>query len=118
MANAPEHAEWLFERALALAPDERAAFLTKSCRGDPQLRDVVEKLLDEDARAGSFLNRPLFGSPRAEENDARTVDTEKSRLDLPPVQTPHPQFSPCDTLSGRFLVVRFIAKGGMGEVTK
>jgi eukaryotic-like serine/threonine-protein kinase len=58
MASQRDLVEQLFEAALALKPMERDAFLDKECRNDPQLRRMVEALLAEDARAGSFLQHP------------------------------------------------------------
>jgi Tol biopolymer transport system component len=58
MASQRDLVEQLFEAALALKPVERDAFLDKECRSDPQLRRMVEALLADDARAGSFLQHP------------------------------------------------------------
>ncbi len=57
MASQQDLVEQLFEAALALTPNKRHAFLNKECR-DPELRRLVEALLAEDARAGSFLQHP------------------------------------------------------------
>jgi serine/threonine protein kinase/tetratricopeptide (TPR) repeat protein len=48
----------LFDQALELPPDERSAFFDQACRGDPGLRDAVERLLAADEDAGTFLERP------------------------------------------------------------
>jgi hypothetical protein len=58
MASQRDLVEQLFEAALALKPMERDAFLDKECRRDPELRRMVEALLTDDARAGSFLQHP------------------------------------------------------------
>jgi serine/threonine protein kinase len=64
------------------------------------LRRLVEELLRQDKRAGSFLGRPLF-APH----------------DSPPVSlTASARFQPAQLIANRFLIVRFIARGGMGEV--
>jgi eukaryotic-like serine/threonine-protein kinase len=55
MASQRKLFEQLFEAALALKPAERDAFLNKECRTDLELRRMVEALLADDARAGSFL---------------------------------------------------------------
>jgi eukaryotic-like serine/threonine-protein kinase len=51
MANQRELVKELFEGALELKPDERAAFLDRVCNGDAELRREVESLLDVDATA-------------------------------------------------------------------
>jgi len=105
----------LFEAALALKPSEREAFLDQACGHDSALRQTVENLLAEDARAGSFLQRPAFdfldravmdGLPSAE-----TIPmTDNAGNSLPR------SLEPGQILIDRFVIVRLIAKGGMGEV--
>ena len=48
----------IFGAALELPPDERAAFLARSCGEDGELRARVEALLKGFDRAGEFLERP------------------------------------------------------------
>ena len=60
MAGQPESVAVLFETALALQPSERKAFLDQECGRDTALRQSVENLLAEDARAGSFLKHPAI----------------------------------------------------------
>jgi TolB-like protein/Flp pilus assembly protein TadD len=45
----------IFHDALARAPDERSAFLERSCAGDPDLRKQVETLLKYHDEAGEFI---------------------------------------------------------------
>ena len=45
--------EELYQAALALPPERRAAFLARACSADPQLRAEVQSLLDQ--QADSFL---------------------------------------------------------------
>jgi serine/threonine protein kinase/Tfp pilus assembly protein PilF len=119
MASQREKVEQLFEVALALAPMEREAYLDQVCSGDPQLRRRVEDLLAEDARAGSFLRHPPFDfldkaaerlHPFSEET--RTANGNGTHPDTFPAG----RLEPGQTLIDRFLIIRFIAKGGMGEV--
>ena len=87
--------EQIFGEALDLEPEHRSAFLDQACRHAPQLRRLVEELLDEHQRAGSFLGKPFFENP-----------------------TPGAaaRFQPAQLIANRFQIVRFIARGGMGEV--
>ncbi len=118
MATQPEFVEQLFEVALALEPAERQAYLDQACSHDPELRRTVEELLAEDANAGSLLEHPPFdflgaavmGPPRASGTTGPIDDNEiASRLTGGRLQ-------PGQVLIDRFVIVRFIAKGGMGEV--
>lgn len=119
MATQPEFVEQLFEAALALEPNEREAFLDHACSHDPRLRRTIEELLAEDASAGSFLEHSPFDLLEQAVNcPPHTSGTTGSIDDQ---ETPSPplaagQFKPGQVLIDRFVIVRFIAKGGMGEV--
>ena len=119
MASQPELVAQLFEAALGLKPAERDAFLDKACSFDPELKRMVEDLLAEDARAGSFLQHPpldlLDGAIMGSTFIAETI----SPIDgngSPPARAPAWALEPGRILIDRFVIVRFIAKGGMGEV--
>jgi eukaryotic-like serine/threonine-protein kinase len=119
MAVQRQLVEQLFEAALALNPTEREAYLDRGCGGNPELRSMVEDLLAEDARAGSFLRHPPFdfldnakASPGPGAEETHPIDGDVT----PPAPAPLGRLEPGQTLIDRFLVVRFIAKGGMGEV--
>jgi eukaryotic-like serine/threonine-protein kinase len=106
MVNQPELVEQLFEAVLALSPSERGDFLDQRCGRDRELRRTVEVLLAADERAGSFLEHPAF----------EFVQPELPR----PIEIFSPlsagRLKPNQILIDRFVLVRFIAKGGMGEV--
>jgi hypothetical protein len=102
-------------------PRDRHAFLEKVCGGDLEFRRSVEYLLVKDPRAGSSPHNPPPGFL-----DKTTVDIRKDLRDSsqtsrdsdqvrPPVD-PQSRPRPGAVLGGRFLVVRFITRGGMGEV--
>ena len=119
MASQPEFVEQLFESALALKPGEREAFLDQACSHDPELRRTVEELLAEDVKAGSLLEHPPFdilgrGRLRPPEIGATTLTITDD--DLPSALAPAGQLNPGQVLINRFVILRFIAKGGMGEV--
>jgi serine/threonine protein kinase len=97
-------AEELFAEALELPPERRAAFLDQACRDTPDLRLVVERLLEKHQRAGRFLVDPAF-SP-----DGNAAQTAASTAASPG------RFQVGQLIADRFAIVRFIARGGMGEV--
>jgi serine/threonine protein kinase len=62
MADREQAAERVFAEALSQRPERRSAFLDQVCRGAPELREMVEDLLRENDRLGSFLAEPLVKS--------------------------------------------------------
>ena len=48
----------IFTRALKLPPQERDAFLERSCEGDEELRRKVDALLSAHDRLGNFMEEP------------------------------------------------------------
>jgi serine/threonine protein kinase/Flp pilus assembly protein TadD len=118
MATQPEIVEQLFEVALALEPGQREAFLDQACSHDPKLRRTVEELLAEDANAGSLLEHPPFDFLGA----AAMCPARASGTTAPiddndiPSRPATGRLHPGQVLIDRFVIVRFIAKGGMGEV--
>jgi serine/threonine protein kinase len=104
MADQDKSAEQLFGEALDLEPEQRSAFLDQACRDTPGLRRLVEELLLQDQLAGSFLGKPLFVA-----DGASGASTAVSAV-------PSARFAPAQLIANRFRIVRFIARGGMGEV--
>ena len=117
MTTQPELVEQLFEAALALEPGERGAFLDRACSHDPELRRTVEELLADYENAGSFLEQPLFEFLDQGEMCARSQPST-GPIDLKEIASAQPggRLAPNQILIDRFVIVRFIAKGGMGEV--
>src|SRR5437588_618555 len=59
----PEHWQQVKEvlnAALGRDPHERAAFISKACRGNESLRHEVESLIISHGEAGSFIEEPAF----------------------------------------------------------
>jgi eukaryotic-like serine/threonine-protein kinase len=54
--------EALFDEAAALSADERAAFLSRECGQDLEMRSEIESLLAADERAGEFLGQPAVSA--------------------------------------------------------
>ena len=81
----------LFAGALSRTPQEREAFLEEKCEGNLNLQAEVRNLISDVARADEWLE-----------------------VSAPPASTP--SFAPGDIAAGRFLIVRLLGRGGMGEV--
>ena len=95
-----ERVKELFEAALERPEPERSAFLDQTCSNDPELRRELESLLSGEKKLGDFLQEHIaYLSPGAPANN-----------DLPHT------FAIGEIVSGRFEVLRFIGRGGMGEV--
>ena len=118
MADRVELAERLFLAVRACKPEEQDGMLEKMCGDDPELRHMVEGMLADEARAGSFLKHPPFDfldkamanhSPAKQGSNGKESNTETAA-------TPVGRFAAGQTLNERFVITRFIAKGGMGEV--
>jgi serine/threonine protein kinase len=108
MCQQRQSAEKLFGDALDMEPGARGAFLDAACRDEPELKHLVEQLLMEDERAGSFLKKSLFNFSKTTGMTAPRASTDTTAASA--------RFEAGDMIAGRFLVVRFIARGGMGEV--
>ena len=104
MTDPRQSAEELFGEALELPMERRSAFLDQACRDAPELRGRVEQLLERDRLAGSFLGKPAF-TP-----DGNAAPTAASTAVSPG------RFQAGQLIADRFAIVRFIARGGMGEV--
>ena len=97
----------LLEQALALPPEQRAAFLDEACTGDTALRDELDSLLDHAEEASAFFDS-LAGAvlPQAQQ------------------QAPSPKKADGDPLGliGRMVshyqILEKIGGGGMGVVYK
>ncbi len=93
-----ENVKALFEVALEKTPAERNSFLASAAR-DPLVRSEVQRLLAHHVESGGLLSRaPLPATPSS------TVSAENHA------------FAPGDLVSERFRIMRFVARGGMGEV--
>src|SRR5580698_6673115 len=53
-------AEQLFGEALELPREQREAFLVGACREAPEVRRLVEALLQENDRLSGFLSEPAY----------------------------------------------------------
>jgi serine/threonine protein kinase len=82
----------LFQRALALPPDERAEFLREQCGDDESVRAEVVSLVEAHAAAEGFLDHPVLHAPSSTPRLAS------------------------GTRLGVFEILERLGAGGMGEV--
>ncbi len=98
MPETADRTESLFAAAVALAPEERGAYLERECSGDPALRDRVLALLRAHDRAGHVIDRPVNGDPDQTAGYAPTSE------------------QPGTIIAGRYKLLEEIGQGGMGTV--
>jgi serine/threonine protein kinase/Tfp pilus assembly protein PilF len=118
MAGERETVEQLFAAALELAPEERSVFLERACRDSPELEPVVRQMLEREEEMGSFLEQPAFQAHRGAAQFAplESKGPVAPQYQATPRATTGPRWKVGDVLNDRFLIVRYIARGGMGEV--
>jgi serine/threonine protein kinase len=86
----------LFDHACELAPPEADEYLREQCAGDGSLLSHLLVMLEESRRSGTLDHPPPWG--------------------LVLGSTEAPAFSPGQLIAGRYRIVRYINRGGMGEV--
>jgi eukaryotic-like serine/threonine-protein kinase len=91
-----ENLKALFHDAVALAPDERAAYLERSCGGDTSLRHAVESLIKSHEETENFVDTPAYQA-------AAEMLIEDGTLTA-------------GQIIGRYSIVSLIGEGGMGRV--
>ncbi|MGO8699307.1 MAG: serine/threonine protein kinase [Limisphaerales bacterium] len=95
----PSSEESLFDAALALPPEERAAYLDKACGQDAALRERVAKLLGAYSQSDGFLEAP----PAAVGQSGTMV------VAVPPAENP-------GDVIGRYKIREKLGEGGCGAV--
>ncbi len=91
----------VFDRAVTLPPQDRAAFLAQACGDNLALRQEVARLLAADARLGSVFG--TAGSDSGAKHDAPSS----------PANTPG---LAAGARLGPYVIVGHVGAGGMGEV--
>ena len=86
----------LFHDAVERSPSEADSYLSEQCAGDGELLSEVRRMLEEHARTDTLGPNPWDAAPASPAT--------------PPV------FSPGQVVAGRYRIVRYISRGGMGEV--
>ena len=101
-------ADDLFHAALERPPEERRAFLDRSCNDDANLRRLVDILISRDGQHPSFLEKPAdMASLQA--SSASLAHQADSVLPQPREELVGRQF-------GTYRIVSLLGAGGMGEV--
>src|SRR6476660_7325426 len=87
----------VFQAALEIDPNERAAFLDQKCTGDDSLRREVESLLDYDRQGLSLIDAPVLDMV------ANLLGTHTPELSV-------------GQRIGHYKILNLLGAGGMGEV--
>ena len=101
MADLEQSAEQLFGVVLDLPPEQRTAFLDQNCGDAPELRRLVDDLLTDNNRLGSFLGQPVCHLM----NDSTLSSSASS-----------PQCLAAGTNLGHYRIIEPLGSGGMGVV--
>ena len=91
-----EQIESIYNDALALKPNERSAFLDRTCHGDADLRSEVESLLKYNDSEESYLDEPALHLV------AHSLAQDSGVL--------------VDRMLGRYQLLTLVGRGGMSEV--
>ena len=87
----------IFQAALDLPPEERSAYLSRACAGDPELGKEIQSLISAFERAGAFIETPAI------EIDASVVAGSLVN-------------SLAGHSIGHYQIIQPLGAGGMGEV--
>jgi serine/threonine protein kinase len=93
---------------------ERAAYLDKTCVGEPELRRRVEALLGALERAGGLLKEPVVGRRSGGQSGRGSEDGQPAPKTIV-LEAPATEEGP-GTLIGRYKLLERIGEGGFGAV--
>lgn len=91
-----ENLKEIFHAALALAPEERAAYLEQAANGDVSLRRAVESLLRSHEETENFVDAPAYQA---------VAEMLVAGVELKPGKN-----------VAHYRIVRLLGEGGMGKV--
>ncbi|HKA00576.1 MAG TPA: serine/threonine-protein kinase, partial [Candidatus Solibacter sp.] len=93
-----EQVKVIFGEALDRPQGERESYIRTATQGQADLLAELLRMLKESERESDLLSRPVLA-------DAKAMSRDEA-----------PRFAPAALLARRYRIVRFIARGGMGEV--
>ncbi len=104
MSDDRDREKRIFSEAMGMPADERAAYLSRACGGDPAMRDQIESLIEAMSQAGDqgFLERPTGG--------ASTTSGSNVSDDLLHEEEQH------GSLIDKYKILDRIGEGGFGTV--
>src|SRR5678816_2550024 len=105
MSDAPSREVLVFNAALQLPVNERAGYLSESCRDDAGLLRRVAALLEAHERAGTFLRAPIDKS----NGSSGTSGPGKSKNGRSELEPPGER---CGDHVGRYKLLQQIGEGG------
>ena len=105
--------EPILDRAFQLPEGERAEFLEDACGDDGSLRREIEELLAADVAASGLLSQPIG---QEAPTLVRAVHEQLGGRQQAAPTSEGERFLPGARLGGRFRIVEFLGRGGMGEV--
>ena len=108
--------EPILERALELDGEARGRYLDRACGGDRGLRTEVEALLAAVSRSGEPLPGSLNEYYPTLEQDAVVAAKPEPTASSAPGSGVEGRYPPGTLLAGRFRILTWIGRGGMGEV--
>ncbi len=120
-----ERVKEVFEAALEQAPPDRLEFVNRTCGGDEAIRAQVLLLIEQNENGGPFRENgpaPIGDATSDASNPDHSVagdsmaDDSMPETSLPDTRTDVHAFAIGETVAERFRIVRFIGRGGMGEV--
>ena len=91
-----ENLKEIFHAAVALPPNERAAFIAQSSKGDDSLRQSIESLLESHEETNNFLDEPAY-----EAAAEMLIDSAKLKD---------------GQLVAHYKIISLLGEGGMGRV--
>jgi tetratricopeptide (TPR) repeat protein len=109
----PEHwrrVNQIFHYASELPHEAQAAFLQSQCGDDAEIQALVRSMLDAELCQGLLDESPwsaFFSAIAANRGESPSAA---------PLPLDAPAFQPGKVLSSRYRILRFVSRGGMGEV--
>ena len=121
--------EDLLHEALELPPDRRSGYLAQVCGGDADLKRELESLIRADEEARNFLARPFVinavqppdtAVERSPQRRGQLLSRLLRRAGEAPAGGRRPddpgRLAPGSKVAERYRVLRFVGRGGMGEI--